>query len=891
MLMGQFVISGLLALGVCGAVGAQPDPSGFVNLDIEAGSLDKAIYAWAEQTGYQVLISVEGAGDSAATSPVLKGRYTPEEALRVLLASSELSYSFVNARTVAIRAGAGRVALMDDAPRTDDTEIIGSSGSDSSDQVNSSKDGRSVSRESSARRSESDSKSRIGLAEIVVTATKREERVQDVPASIAVIDNEAIERRGLIGMEDYMRSIPGVNQIDNGPTSNAIVIRGITTTPEFENSGSGATVATYFNEAPITGAAGIQAGGIDIRPVDIDRIEVLRGPQGTAYGSSSLGGTLRIIPAKPKLDAFGVRAGVSYSTTSGFGTDNTMAQGVVNLPVVTDRFALRVVGYRYSESGFYRNVAGVDPPTLAAADQFGIGSLVRGYVRDDVGRTRSTGGRISALLQATDNLALSIEHLTQTINQDGRPVATLAKYQQANPPVALAGRVRGEEGEVADTKIHLTSAVLNYNLGWAALTSTVSWIDSGSEWVQVPAFIYPLSSTDPSKFKSLSTETRLTSKLLGRFQFIGGVYYEDVSENASNTFRWLGEPEPSPIFITNPLGVFRSGRDLDQRAIFGEVSYKLTSKLTATAGARFFKYKKDESSLQEGGLSGVPLGTGVPVRLDNKEDDSSLKANLSYKASTDSLFYASFAQGFRLGHPQVGVLPAFCDVNNDGLVDGSSATIESTKTVNSDSLDNYEIGGKFAFLDRRISLDAALYHIRWQGLPILYGPNNQCFYTANAGAARSDGAEVQATFLAMEGLRIDLGAGYTRAKLSADAPNIAGQKGDRLPGSPKLSGNVALQYDFSILGHSAYVRADSFYTGRFYRDLQQTAGFDAGNYVKIDTRAGLSIRSLLMEVYVRNLTNQDAYTWRTYNAGPTGSFNGYQMRPRTIGVQIGFAFE
>jgi len=156
-----------------------------------------------------------------------------------------------------------------------------------------------------------------------------------------------IERRGAVGMEDYLRSVPGVAQIDNGPRSNAVVIRGISTSPENENASSGTTVATYFGETPITGGGGYGAGGIDVRPVDIERIEVLRGPQGTAYGSASLGGALRIIPNRPQLGAFTGNVSANYSSTSGRGGDNSMLQGTLNLPVVEDKFALRAVGYRF----------------------------------------------------------------------------------------------------------------------------------------------------------------------------------------------------------------------------------------------------------------------------------------------------------------------------------------------------------------------------------------------------------------------------------------------------------------------------------------------------------------------------------------------------------------
>jgi iron complex outermembrane recepter protein len=839
--------------------------------DIPAQDLSGAVIAFSEQSGIQVVTAGEDV--TRLRSPGVQGRLQIAKALEKLLSETTLGYKEVRDGTVALIAASAptearngsavRLAQENAAPRESGTAQSGST----------------------------QEIERLMLEEIVVTATKRLENVHDVPMSIAVIGDQDIERRGLIGMEDYLRSIPGVNQIDNGPLSNAIVIRGITTSPEFENFTSAATVASYFDETPITGAAGWGAAGIDVRPVDIERIEILRGPQGTAYGAASLGGAIRMIPAKPKLDAFSARLAGSLADTSGNGSENSMLRAVVNIPVVQDKFAMRAVGYRFDESGYYRNIAGIDPATIAFAGNFGLADYVRGFVQDDVGDLVSTGGRLSAFWKATDALDITFNYLTQKIEQDGRPLASAGTYEQTVLAIAPQSRVRGEAGEIADTDIDLANLVLNYDAGWATLTSVASWVNGGSVTASdlSSTFPFPSSTTAPSDFESRTFETRIASKLPGRVQFLAGLFYENVDESTHQTVDWPGTPATSPL--GNPM-LFRDfSRELEQSALFGEVSYQLTQKLTATVGGRYFKYDKTESQLQEGLLAGVPIGSGARSNFDNDDDDASLKANLKYAPTGNTTLYASWAEGFRLGRPAAGLPAALCDLDSDGVLDGTNVTIESTRRVNSDTLDNYEIGGKFALLDRRVVLDAAVYHIKWEGLPTtVFTTCSNIFqsYTANAGKAESSGIELQTSLFVTDGLRIDVGGAYTKAELAKDSPGL-GSEGARLPGSPKVSANLSAQYDFPIAGYSAFVRGDSMYTGKFYGDLLESPGTGAGDYFKLDARLGITIKNVNLELFVRNLTNEDAFTWRGLsNARP---FYGYRLRPRTVGVQLGYAFE
>ena len=249
------------------------------------------------------------------------------------------------------------------------------------------------------------------LDEITVTATKRPERILDVPLSITALSAEDIERRGVVSSEDYLRGIPGVSQVRDG-VGQTIIIRGIETTTSNQNYSSGTTVATYFGETPTTNTAGLGGGtNVDIKLVDIERVEVLRGPQGTAFGNSSLGGAVRTLPAGPRLDVLEGRVSANYSVTSGSGGGNNMVQGMANVPLIADRLAIRAVGYRFDDTGFYRGTAASDPDTLGLAALYGIEDRLSN--EDHIGDATSRGGRIAALFQATDDLKVTFSFLTQ----------------------------------------------------------------------------------------------------------------------------------------------------------------------------------------------------------------------------------------------------------------------------------------------------------------------------------------------------------------------------------------------------------------------------------------------------------------------------------------------
>ena len=728
------------------------------------------------------------------------------------------------------------------------------------------------------------------MEEVVVTATKRSESVMDVPISITAITADEIDQRGFVSAQDYLRGIPGVNQTED-PVGSSIIIRGLETSPSFQNFSSGTTVATYFGETATTNSAGLAANtNVDIKLVDIERVEVLRGPQGTSFGNSSLGGAVRTIPVAPSLGEFEGEVGGGLSETSGYGSDNHMLQGVINVPLIKDRLAIRATAYRFEDSGIYYNNAGTDPVIQAAADEYGAEAYANN--EDDVGRSQFTGGRVSALYQPTDNFTISLMYLSQKTEIDGNALANNGKFTQAVFGVDPQHQIRGQTGAASDMDIEIVNLTMEYDFGWASLLATYSDLQSGA--LNSSSFsqsnpIWPLSYLQDGDHDENSFEVRLTSQLDGPWNYLVGLYAEELDDDAIFDYRWQGS-DPDTALFPPDTGVYEDDRNLEQKAAFGEVSWNFLGNFTFTGGGRFYDYTRKVTVETSGVFFGDDLS-----ELETDASGNTFKANLSYTPNEKTLLYATWSEGFRLGKPQPGLPAGACDVDNDGIVDGSDVPIESTRALESDEVENYEIGGKFALLDDRLIMTADIYRIDWDGVPFRAAapdaPDGCGFtYNANAGAAESEGIEFQASWYATDALRVDLGASTIDAKLSEDAPLLDGRKGDRLPGSPEFNANFGLQYAWDIAGREAYVRADSIYVGEFYGDLQESEATRAGDYIKIDLNGRVAITdSLDLDLYVINLTDEDAYTFRgTFDTGRPDF--GFRMRPRTIGMRLNYSF-
>jgi len=709
------------------------------------------------------------------------------------------------------------------------------------------------------------------LETVVVTAQKRgAENLQDVAMSASVISEEMIDRQGLVGMDDYLRTIPGVTYYEFGAGRSSIVIRGISADPQE----SAQTTGTYINETPVTSLGDFGNSSPELKLVDVERVEVLRGPQGTLYGASSVGGTVRIITAQPRLDAFSGSVATTLSSTGDPGGTNYHGEGILNVPFVENVFAVRAVAYSYENSGYYKNIAASDPVKSASAARTGALALDR----DDVGNSSFRGGRVTARWVPSSRLDVELMMLDQSIEQDGNPYADLelGGFRQAR-----YSRVSTRRGEYTEDDLGISNLVVNYDADRFAFTSSTSWIgyDNTQDWDvgQFWTFLYeddaPIFIRNDTDSDSFIQEFRVTSEWNHPVSFLAGAYYEDLDQTGAQIVEWDGDPALDPFAGALIFdGTFRTRRE--QLAFFGELSWDISPALSATVGARRFDY--DTESTESG--QGLVAGDGFALDSESRESGENYKVNVSYAPADESLYYAQWAQGFNPGYP-LSSAGSNCDIDGDGLLDGIGLAPQDQ--VLADTLDSYEIGSALSFAGGRILLRTAAYYNQWKDFPILLVADCAVGFLFNAGEASTRGVELEGSALLDAQWRLDFSAAYTRGELTSDAPGL-GVDGDRLPGTPEYTANLGLQFDTLLRGLPAYARGDLAYVGGFYNNLQEE-GEEIGDYTTLNLSAGLRLGRWDLQLFVHNVTDSDGATWiYRFEEYPSA----FLLRPRTAGVKL-----
>jgi iron complex outermembrane recepter protein len=729
---------------------------------------------------------------------------------------------------------------------------------------------------------------------IIVTATRRETSLQETPAAVSVVGGEEIEKRNLVGMDDYLASIPGVAYSDRGAGSNTITIRGITTGSQLSpNTPTG----SYFGEVPVTGLGpqvnGNQAGNADIKMVDVARVEILRGPQGTLFGSGALGGAVRVIPNAPDLDEFGGNAVVEYSNTARRGSHNYSLQGVVNLPIVEDRLALRLVGYRYFNDGFIDNVAGSQPtPTITAAAALGV--PVRD--RENVGAETTTGARASILWQPIEGLSITAMHLYQRLEQDGLAGIELGlsptDYLQARPRTGPAGN----SDEFVDMSLHLSNIVAEYGWSWGSILNSTAWIDSQGESEISLNFFDPLIPGSPlflgvyapgrNDKETFVNETRFTSEWDFPVQVIAGLFYANRRDSVDASLVYNGTPPPPPtIIVANGP---RRTLQTKQIAAFGEMAFTPWEPFTLTVGGRYFNFEQSYPLFLD---STDPVIPSALQGVEETIDGFNWKVNAAFELNEEWFLYAQWAQGFR--EPQFqGVLDdAVYDPDGNGLYDFQDGTERRPQEglLDPDRVDTYEAGVKWQSASGNVSGSLTGYYTDWTGIPIslLTVPTGAAFFF-NAGKAVSKGIEFELSGRLPDNWYAQFSASWSEATLGndPDSRSLAGGRANAdLPGSPDHNAYASLEKRFDLGGNEAFVRGDWTYVGQYFSTLIQTGR--AGDYHFFGASAGVMIDNFKLGVFAKNLTNRNDII---HIDNVLASGRAYRLRPRTIGINVGVEF-
>lgn len=730
-----------------------------------------------------------------------------------------------------------------------------------------------------------------GIEEVVVTATKRAVSVQDVPVAMQAFTAETLENMGADQVDGYYRMVPNFAVVDRGAGGKLYSIRGISTGLVTQGA---STVGVYIDEMPIS-AAGFQP---DPRLFDIDRVEVLRGPQGTLYGEGSIGGTVRMITPRPDPSAFAGKADVSWQSTAD-GDPGYKLNGMLNLPLVNDVLALRVSGLYHDLGGY---IDRIDMPSGVTLDVGALLGLPPGVIpvlgtgplpgKQDINDEVTSSGRAALLWNATERLTFEASFMKQSLDADGRntSVAGVAGVGELETNFVQAEKVTDD--------FDLGNLTVSYDLGWARLFSSTSTYertrDITSDTNDLGEAIFPTaklpgSGTFTTELQDMtSEELRLSSTGDGPLSWIAGYFYVDKDNGFEQIIVddygvFVGFMQILGLPVTNARQLLdQTGRQEEtQHALFGELTYKLTEKLSATVGLRWFDIDQRDTLVNNDiNILGLGLTDGVS---ETGESDSVLKFNVNYRASDDVLLWATASQGFRIGG--TNTTPGIPDEN---------------RTYGSDTLWNYEVGARTSWYDNRLVLNGALYHIDWSDIQLAL-PLGTAFGTINAGQARIIGAELELQARPAAGLDLALAAGYNDGELTEDTPGAPagpnpGFKGDRLPGVPRLNLAASAQYTFPLSsgGLDGFGRMDYSYTGAStttFNDLSTANGlpsnFNPGAYGLLNLRLGVQSERWTAALFVENATDERAELLID-NAAVAQRIT--RNRPRTFGMNVRYNF-
>ncbi|MBM4220205.1 MAG: TonB-dependent receptor [Gammaproteobacteria bacterium] len=647
------------------------------------------------------------------------------------------------------------------------------------------------------------------LEEVVVTATRREINLQSVSQSITAFSTEDIEKQAFQSLNDIVNAIPSVNMISWQPGSNAIVVRGVaTSSAEFRTDSQ---VSVYLDDQPMT-AISQQVG---VRPIDLERVESLPGPQGTLFGSSSQTGTLVYITNKPDISGFGAQMDAEVSTTSG-GEESYDVSGHVNIPV-TDDLAVRVVGFYAGEGGYVDNVFGT---TLVG----GIDNAA--VVEDDWNDYTVYGGRVAARWQVSPDWESTLSLIGQVGESEGG---------WESDPALGDYKITRFQDESYDDSWYQASLNVKGDLGFADLSVTGSYFDRDikydldnanyDQWRTAHYGVYlgaDLYNTDyligsflnDQIQERYSAEVRLTSKGESRFQWMLGAFYEDVHDRWTvtsvipgyqTTTSWAyaqylayyynaqGYDIQYPLDPTEIYYIGTYDNKVKQTAVFGELSFDLTDNWTVTGGARWFEYERDVSETRASPF-GFPIGRdfegGGVVESQGKDSDTVLKFSTQYRFSDTKMIYALYSEGFRLGG------------NNDPRASAGGILPAEYKP---DTVKNYEAGIKTRWLDQSLQLNLTAFFMEWQDIHL-----NRSGSTAgnpwwmrgtfNGGKAEQKGFEFSIGWYPTDNFSIDVSAFLADPEFSEDTfypdGRLAIESGTTMPISPEEKYWVGASYTF-----------------------------------------------------------------------------------------------
>lgn len=675
------------------------------------------------------------------------------------------------------------------------------------------------------------------IEEVVVSATKRDEVAETLAQSISVITGADVESIGANTANDVTSQAAGLIATNLGPGEDKFFVRGLTDSvlPGLSDS----VVGLYLDDTRIADDA--PDPGLVL--VDIDRIEVLRGPQGSLYGAGSLDGLIRIVSNKPDLDNYGAMARAVGAFTSDGGFSES-AEAMVNVPLVTDKIALRVVGYDQHFSGF------VDDPFLDTRNTNG---------------TDVSGARASLAWQPDGQWMFAANFTAQDIESEDSQY-----YIEALGPENRNNLLP----EPHSDRITIGSLSANRDLGWANLVSNFSYVkrnlenqfDASQAWPLLTGFPFGATAFDYSRdIQAFSQETRLVSADGGAWQWLMGVYFSDQAENLVSN---LTGPSAAAVPIDARSEERHDGSE--EVALFGEITRTLGSDFAATVGLRAFNASHDVNAATNGILADAFSGfSGV-----NHQSGLAPKLVFSYRPASDATLYAQYSEGYRLG-----------GLNADGPV---GATGERSSTFDSDILRNYEAGAKLRVFGGEATVNADVYYDVWRDVQSDEIAPDGAFYILNVGTVRDLGAELEIAAEPLENLSVRANGFWNNARLSPTALIKPGTE-PGLPGAPNDSVGITARYDLYLGAYDVFTNIDYSYVGSSHLGFGENSPA-MGNYQILNLRLGTVRDGWNVVLFAENLTNEDRNTFAFGNPFlPSTDRQITAPRPRTIGFELSWS--
>ncbi|HEV7340190.1 MAG TPA: TonB-dependent receptor [Sphingopyxis sp.] len=698
-------------------------------------------------------------------------------------------------------------------------------------------------------------------SEIVVTAAKREQSVRDVSGSVAAVSEATLQKLNAQSLSDYITRVPGVVFNDYQPGVSEVVIRGIASTTYHE--ANQATTGYYLNEIPLI-EPGFPLVIPDVDSFDVSRVEVLRGPQGTLFGSSSLGGAINYVVNEADPGGFDVGAEGQLASTKGAGEVSYAAKAMVNLPIVTDKLAVRLVALQRVDAGYLDN-------TLLGEN--GSNDL------------RVRGLRGSIVFTPTDSTRISALSMYQEYDLDDQT------YVLFGPPKTFDRATN--VAEFQDTDFMLHSLRIEQDLGFATLTAVGSYTEKNANLAfdnsifggNDPRTNTPELASSRGKSKTDYAELRLASPDGGRFRWLLGANYTRLrSSNTDGTFiEGIGDYiDANPGMFGGQSGDTLAPGDLatrtvssnrvTEKAVFGEASFDIVDTLTLTLGGRLFEYRSRPRLQYLPNANLIAPFDYAPAA--SKDADFIPKVSLTWKPSDDVMVYGLYSEGFRIG----------------GINVYSAATPGLPLSFESDTTKNFEIGTRFDLIDKTLTVDVTAYHIDWDNVQArLFTPVDFNAYTVNGGGANVDGVEISLTLRPTRNLTFASNISYNDARLSqllpdSFAPGGGYAKGTQLPGASDWI--LANSIDLNFPDSSMKPRVGIAHRYLSAAPVAFGAALEKGDFHIVDINAAFTVADRIeLGLFAKNLFNQ----YGILNA--PFSFAGSVTRPRTIGASLRFSLD